>query len=249
MPVLATVLGLSLLGSCGGLLVASSLLLFKDGVRTRLLPGLISYAVGALLGVALLNLLPEALSLLAPGPVFATLLAGILVFFVLEKLVLLRHCHTDTCQVHPSTAPLVIIGDAFHNFIDGAIICTAVLTSVPLGINTAIAVAAHEIPQEVGDIAILLGAGYSRRRALLLNVASGASGILGALVAYGAVQVIPTIRPYVLAFSAASLLYIAMSDLIPDLHRGQIDANSLRQVLLIVAGSLTIVVVGTLIGG
>src|SRR3954471_14511816 len=156
-------------------------------MRTRLVPWLVSYAVGALLGVALLALLPEALAELASQRVFGTLLAGILVFFVLEKLVLIRHCHTDECQVHGAAAPLVIIGDAFHNFIDGAIICTAVLTSVPLGINTAIAVAAHEIPQEVGDVAILLGAGYSRRRALILNVASGGSGILGALVAFAAV--------------------------------------------------------------
>ena len=247
MPVLATVLGLSLLGSCGGLLVASSLLLFNDSVRRRLVPGLVSYAVGALLGVALLNLLPEALTFLAPPAVFATLLGGILVFFVLEKLVLIRHCHTDACQVHGATAALVIIGDAFHNFIDGAIICTAVLVSVPLGINTAIAVAAHEIPQEVGDVAILLSAGYSRRRALLLNLVSGGSGLVGALVAFGTIRIIPTIRPFVLAFSAASLLYIAMSDLIPDLHRGQVDANSLRQVLLIAAGIATIVVFGRLV--
>jgi zinc and cadmium transporter len=240
-PLLGTALVLSLLGSCGGLVVASSLLLFTDAVRTRLLPWLVSYAVGALLGVALLALLPEALTLMTPARVFGTLLAGILVFFILEKLVLLRHCHTDECQVHASTAPLVIIGDAFHNFIDGAIICTAVLSSVPLGINTALAVAAHEIPQEVGDVAILLAAGYSRTRALLLNIASGASGIVGALVAYGAVGFIPGVRPYVLAFSAASLLYIAMSDLIPDLHRGEIDANAVRQVLLIAAGVATVV--------
>ena len=241
MPLLATALGLSLLGSCGGLVVASSLLLFTDSVRTRLVPWLVSYAVGALLGVALLALLPEALTLMAPAPVFGTLLAGILVFFVLEKLVLLRHCHTDECDVHAATAPLVIIGDAFHNFIDGAIICTAVMSSVPLGINTALAVAAHEIPQEVGDVAILLAAGYSRTRALLLNIVSGASGIVGALIAYGAVEVIPGIRPYVLAFSAASLLYIAMSDLIPDLHRGEVDANGIRQVTLIAAGIGTVV--------
>ncbi len=247
MPVLAAVLCLSLLGSLGGLVVASALLLFKDSIRERLVPGLVSYAVGALLGVALLDLLPEALALIEPPAVFATLLVGILVFFVLEKVVLFRHCHTDACQVHGATAPLVIIGDAFHNFIDGAIICAAVLSSVPLGINTAIAVAAHEIPQEVGDVAILLGAGYSRRRALILNVASGGSGILGALLAFAAVRVVPAIRPFVLAFSSASLLYIAMSDLIPDLHRGQIDANALRQVVLIAAGIATIVVFGKLV--
>jgi len=246
--VLATALGLSLLGSCGGLLVASSLVLFPADVRTRLVPWLVSYAVGALLGVALLALLPEALTLIAPPAVFGTLLAGILLFFTLEKLVLLRHCHTDECEVHGATAPLLFIGDAFHNFIDGAIICAAVMSSVPLGVNTAIAVAAHEIPQEVGDVAILLASGYSRGQALMLNIVSGGSGIVGALVAFAAVQVVPSIRPYVLAMSAASLLYIAMSDLIPDLHRGAIDRNSPRQVLLIAAGIGTIVVFERLIG-
>ena len=241
MRLLATALGLSLLGSCGGLLVASSFFLFSASVRTRLVPWLVSYAVGALLGVALLALLPEALAELSPQAVFGTLLAGILIFFVLEKLVLLRHCHTDECQVHGATAPLVFVGDAFHNFLDGAIICTAVLTSVPLGINTAIAVAAHEIPQEVGDVAVLLAAGYSRSQALLLNIVTGVSGILGAIVAFTAVEVVPGIRPYVLAISSASLLYIAMSDLIPDLHRGTIDASALRQVILIAAGIGTIV--------
>jgi zinc and cadmium transporter len=247
-PLLATVLALSVLGSCGGLLLASSLLLFTDRVRTRIVPWLVSYAVGALLGVALLALVPEALAALSPAVTFGTLLAGILVFFILEKLVLLRHCHTDECQVHGATATLVLIGDAFHNFIDGAIISAAVLSSVPLGINTAVAVAAHEIPQEVGDFAILLAAGYSRSRAMLLNVVSGISGIVGALLAYGAVQVVPGIRPYVLAFSSASLIYIAMSDLIPDLHRGQVDSNAVRQVVLIVAGIGTIVLFERLLG-
>ena len=248
MPLLATTIGLSLLGSFGGLLVASALLLFTDAIRTRLVPWLVSYAVGALLGVALLALLPEALTLLPATTVLGTLLAGIIVFFILEKLVLLRHCHTDECDVHEATAPLVIVGDAFHNFVDGAIICTAVLSSVPLGINTAIAVAAHEIPQEVGDVAILLASGYSRTRALMLNAISGASGILGALLAYAGVSFFPGIRPYILAFSSASLLYIAMSDLIPDLHRGEIDANAVRQVVLISAGIGTIVLFEKLIG-
>jgi len=247
-PLLATALGLSLLGSLGGLLVASSLLIFDTSVRTRLVPWLVSYAVGALLGVALLALLPEALETLPPTQAFGTLLFGILVFFVLEKLVLLRHCHTDECKVHGAAAPLVIFGDAFHNFLDGAIIAAAVLTSVPLGVNTAIAVAAHEIPQEVGDVAILLAAGYSRRRTLLLNLISGAAGIVGAALAYSMVTVVPAIRAFVLAFSSASLLYIAMSDLIPDLHRGQIDRNAIRQVVLIALGIATIVVFERLVG-
>jgi len=247
-PLLATALGLSLLGSLGGLLVASSLLIFDTRVRTRLVPWLVSYAVGALLGVALLALLPEALETLPPTQAFGTLLFGILVFFVLEKLVLLRHCHTDQCQVHRAAAPLVIFGDAFHNFLDGAIIAAAVLTSVPLGVNTAIAVAAHEIPQEVGDVAILLASGYSRRRTLLLNLISGASGIVGAALAYSRESVVPAIRAFVLAFSSASLLYIAMSDLIPDLHRGQMDRNAIRQVVLIALGIGTIVVFERLVG-
>ena len=248
MRVLATALGLSLIGSCGGLLVASSLLFFPGPLRVKLIPWLVSYAVGALLGVALLALLPEALAELPPSSVFSALLVGILAFFVLEKLVLLRHCHTDECHVHGAAAPLVFFGDAFHNFLDGAIICTAVMTSVPLGVNTAIAVAAHEIPQEVGDVAVLLAAGYSRSRALMLNVVTGGSGILGAIVAFAAVEVVPGARPYVLAVSAASLLYIAMADLIPDLHRGELDTNGLRQVVLIAAGIGTVVLFEKLIG-
>ena len=247
MSLLAVALGLSLLGSLGGLLVASSLLLFTDSVRTRLIPWLVSYAVGALLAVALLALLPEALETLPASGVFGTLLVGILIFFLLEKLVLLRHCHTDECHVHAAAVPLVLLGDAFHNFIDGATVTAAVLTSVPLGISTAIAVAAHEIPQEVGDVAILLAAGYTRRRALLLNVLSGASGIAGALVAYATVGLIPEVRPYILALSSASLLYIAMSDLIPDLHRGPMD-RGVRQVILIAAGVVTVVLFERLIG-
>ena len=242
MHLLATALGLSLLGSFGGLLVASALLLFNESVRTQLVPWLVSYAVGALLGASLLGLLPEALAELPPQQVLASLLAGIVMFFMLEKLVLLRHCHTDQCQVHGAAAQLVIIGDAFHNFIDGAIIAAAVLTSVPLGVNAAIAIAAHEIPQEVGDIAILLHSGYSRTRALVLNVASAAAGLAGSLLGFSLVSFLPNVRPYVLAFSAASMLYIAMSDLIPDLHRGTVDRNSLRQVLLIAAGIATVVV-------
>ena len=142
----------------------------------------------------------------------------------------------------------MLFGDAFHNFIDGAIICTAVLTSVPLGVNTAIAVAAHEIPQEVGDVAILLAAGYSRGRALMLNIVSGASGLVGAAVAFVAVDIVPGIRPFILALSSASLLYIAMSDLIPDLHRGEVDRSAIRQVVLIAAGIGTIVLFERVLG-
>jgi zinc and cadmium transporter len=239
--VYAAAVGLSVLGSLGGLLTASTFLLLGDSLRVRLVPWLISYAVGTLLGVALLALLPEALRQLEPSTALATLLGGVLVFFLLEKLVIWRHCHNaNGCEVHTSSAAsLVIVGDAFHTFVDGAVIAAAVVTSVPLGITTAIAVAAHEIPQEVGDVAILLRAGYSRRRAFLLNLAAGAGGILGAIAMIAASETLPGLLPYVLSFAAGSFLYVAMADLIPDLHRGM-EGGPVRQVLIIAAGIATI---------
>jgi zinc and cadmium transporter len=231
--------GLSLVGGLGGLLVASGVLLIKDSARATLIPWLVSYAVGALLGVSMLALLPASLQQLPARSVFATLLGGILLFFVLEKLVLWRHCHIHDCEVHESTVFLVLVGDAFHNFVDGAVIAAAVMTSVPLGLSTALAVAAHEIPQEVGDFAILLHAGYSRGKALMLNVLSAAASAAGAIGAFVAFDLVPRTLPYFLALAAASFLYVAMADLIPGLHRGRTDAGSLRQILLIGAGVAT----------
>jgi zinc and cadmium transporter len=233
-------LGLSLLGGFGGLVVASGILLISDSIRARLVPWLVSYAVGALLGVSMLAILPETLDTLSPSTVFGTLLAGILLFFVLEKLVLWRHCHTHDCEVHDGSVLPVVVGDAFHNFVDGAVIAAAVMTSVPLGLSTAVAVAAHEIPQEVGDFAILLHAGYSRSKALLLNVLSAAASAVGAIAAFFAFDGLPNMLPYFLVLAAASFLYVAMADLIPGLHRGRTDAGSLRQILLIAAGIATI---------
>jgi zinc and cadmium transporter len=231
--------GLSIIGSLGGVIVASSFLLLGETVRTRLVPWLVSYAVGTLVGVALIALVPEALAELPARPAMFTMVFGILSFFLLEKAVIWRHCHDDeTCHVHNSAASLVIVGDAFHTFVDGAVIAAAVLTSVPLGVTTALAVAAHEIPQEVGDVAILLRAGYSRTRAFTLNVLAGAGGILGAAGMVAAGRLLPQALPYVLAFAAGNFLYVAMADLIPDLHRGGVGGT--RQVLLIAAGVVTI---------
>jgi zinc and cadmium transporter len=240
----AAAVGLSVLGSVGGLLTASTFLMLGDALRVRLVPWLISYAVGTLLGVALLALLPEALQALPPQSALAALLAGVLAFFVLEKLVLWRHCHdSQECEVHTSTAAsLVIVGDAFHTFVDGALIAAAVLTSVPLGITTAIAVAAHEIPQEVGDVAILLRAGYTRSQAFTLNLLSAAGGVLGAVGMLATSHMLPAALPFVISFAAGSFLYVAMSDLIPDLHRGGLEGGPFRQLALIGAGILTIVI-------
>jgi zinc and cadmium transporter len=240
---LISAVGLSLIASLGGLLVASALLLFPERARRRVVPWLVSYAVGALLAVALMALLPEALELRPPSQVFGTLLAAIFLFFVLEKLVLWRHCHSHDCEVHGgATAPLVLIGDAVHNFIDGIMIGAAVLTSFRVGVSTALAVAAHEIPQEVGDFAVLLHAGYSRARALTLNVISGLSGVVGAIIAVLLVESIPAVRPTLLCVGAASFLYIAMADLIPDLHSGRIEGSAFRQLALVILGIATILV-------
>ena len=241
MQLYASAVGLSVLGSLGGLLTASLFLLLGDGLRVRLVPWLISYAVGTLLGVALLALLPQALGQITPSASLGTLLAGVLAFFLLEKLVLWRHCHdSQECVLHNSAASLVIVGDIFHTFVDGAVIAAAVFTSVPLGITTALAVAAHEIPQEVGDVAILLRAGYPRLRAFSLNLLSGLGGVLGAVTMLIASESVPNVLPYVLSFAAGNFLYVAMADLIPDLHRGGFEGGPLRQLLLIGAGVLTI---------
>ena len=237
---LAAAVGLSVVGSLGGLAVASLLLLLPASTRTTLVPGLISYAVGTLLGVALLAVLPEALDGLEARAVFGTLLASILGFFMLEKLVLWRHCHADDCDVHDlnarQSATLILVGGAFHNLADGAIIGAATVSSIPLGVTTALAVAAHQVPQEVGEFAILLGAGYSRRRALLMNALSATAGVLGAVVIFGATSLSPNAVSYVLALAAGNFLYVAMADLIPGLHRGAIDIGAIRQVVLIAAG-------------
>lgn len=240
-------LGLSVIGSVAGLLTASLLLLVREPLRSRVVPWLVSYAVGTLLGAAVLSLLPESLERLEPTAALGTMLGGIFTFFILEKLVLWRHSHeheghqhADT-HVHRSTATLVLVGDAVHTFVDGAVIAASALVSIPFAVTTTVAAAAHEIPQEAGDFAILLAAGYSRGKALLLNITSAAAGIAGAaaMLAFGAGA--PAAIPYVLAFAAGNFMYVAMSDLIPHLHRGTMDRNAIRQILLIALGILTIV--------
>ena len=168
------------------------------------------------------------------------MLAGIVLFFVLEKLVLWRHCHERDCVAHSRPAPLILFGDAFHNFVDGAVIAAAFLSSIPLGVATSLAVVAHEVPQEVGDFGILLDSGYSRGRALLLNTLSSAATLPGAVLAYFWLDEVRQAVPFILALSAASFIYIAAADLIPGLHRQVAPAASIRQLVLLLAGIGTI---------
>jgi zinc and cadmium transporter len=234
------IVGFSLLGSVGAVAGAALLLFFPEGIRRSLVPGLVSYATGTLLGAAFLGMIPAGLKQAPAFPVMATVLVGMVLFFVLEKLVLWRHCHESECEVHGRAGPLILIGDAFHNFVDGVVIAAAFLTSIPLGVAASLAVIAHEIPQEVGDFAILLDSGYGRAKALILNALSSTATLPGAVVAYFWLAETREAVPYILALSAASFIYIAAADLIPGLHRQVSAAASLLQFALLLAGIGTI---------
>ena len=244
----------SLLGGVLSVLAASSFLLLPTGLRSRILPPLVSFAIGALLGAAFLGLIPHALEY--PGiegahNIGIAVLVGLLIFFVMEKLVLWRHCHSDHCEAHApdfdhskekAAANLILIGDGIHNLVDGVLIAAAFVTDFHLGIVTSLAIIAHEIPQEVGDFAILLHGGFSRGKALLFNALASLTTIVGAVAAYYFLKEVQAVVPYVLAVAAASFIYIAVADLIPGLHRRTEFSASVQQFVLIVAGVMVIYV-------
>ncbi len=236
------IVGFCLLGSVGAVAGSASMLLLPERLRRVLVPSLASYAAGTLLGAAFLGMIPAALAGAPVRSITTTLLAGMVLFFVLEKGVRWHHCHEERCEVHGSAGPLILIGDAFHNFVDGVVITAAFMTDFSLGITTALAVIAHEIPQELGDFAILLDSGYGRVRALLLNGLSSSATVVGGVVAYLGLEVVRGAAPFILALSASSFLYIATADLIPGLHRQVALAASLRQLLLLLAGIGTIAI-------
>jgi len=232
------------ISSVGGVAAAALVLAVPDSFRKPAVSSLISYATGALLGAAFLAVIPEALEHAPAATVTAAVLAGMLLFFVLEKLVVWRHCHDHGCEAHRNPGVLIVLGDGLHNFADGILIAAAFLASVPLGISTALATLVHEIPQEAGDFAILLDSGYSRRKALLLNVLSALATPVGTALGYLWLDAARELVPSVLAVSAGSFIYIATADLIPGLHRQTRLAASVGQVALIVAGASTIALLG-----
>lgn len=207
---------------------------------------MVSFAVGALLGAAFLGILPHALDTAPDGSahwLMGVVLAGVLGFFLLEKMVLWRHCHTDECETHsphgtvnPSAGYLILIGDSLHNFVDGILITAAFLADFHLGVVTALAVIAHEIPQELGDFAILLHSGFTRSRALGYNVLSSLATVVGGVLAYGFLGNMQGAVPYVLAIAASSFIYIAVADLIPGLHKRVEIRSTVQQGILIAAG-------------
>jgi zinc and cadmium transporter len=230
------IFGFSLLASAGAICLTGSFLLLPPETRQRLVPPLISYAIGTLLGAAFLGLIPHALADVPASNVFAVFLAGIVVFIVLERLMLWRHCHEARCEAHSGSGVLILIGDGVHNFVDGILIAVTFLTSVPLGIATSLAIVSHEVPQEVGDFAILLESGFSAARAFLLNLVSGASTLVGALLAYVWLPHLHSAVPYFMALAAAGFVYVAMADLVPGLHRCASPKQCAAQLILIVAG-------------
>ena len=301
MPLLVWIILFTAVGGIASAAFAGLFLLVPEAAGRRLLPHFVSYATGALLGAALLALLPEAMEGVGPDgahSIGVALLVGLGVFFVIEKLVLWWHTHGngnghahgdghdhahghdhgdahghahdhanahghDRGQAHghdhgdahrheharghdgdsgraAASGVLVIIGDSIHNALDGVLIAAAFLTSFPLGLVTTFAVAAHEIPHRVGDFAILVHSGMSRRRALVMNMATGLTSIIGGVAAYFGLQRAIGALPYALALAAAGFLYIAVAGLIPGLHRRADPRTSLAQVILMGLGVGTI---------
>ncbi len=266
MSLLLLIIVFTAIGGVLSVIAASVFLLLPEDKRNIILPHGISFAIGALLAVAFWGLIPEAFAA-KPSEDFqaisGTILAGILGFFVLEKLLVWRHCHVETCEAHgeenqhdhaqeavqhghhhfgieKSAGVLIVVGDGIHNFVDGVLIAAAFLTDVKLGIVTSLAVATHEIPQEVGDFAILLHSGYSKSKALVYNVLASLTTVLGGILAYYSLDDLRDSLPYFLALASSSFIYIAVADLIPSLHKKTDIKTSLQQIALIAAGVLLI---------
>jgi zinc and cadmium transporter len=243
----------------GGVLSIAIAALVSFAARAHWVSALVSFAIGALLGAAFLDVLPHVFEnaddLEAAA---ATVLAGILGFFVLEKLVLWRHYHAEDFEPHAHRAGtpehgrsgvLILVGDSFHNFVDGILIAAAFMESTVLGLVTATAVIAHEIPQEVGDFLILLHSGFSKARAFAFNLLSSLAMVVGAVGAYFALHALQGWVNTLLALAGASMIYVAVADLIPGLHKRTELQATVQQVLLIGIGVATVWAVGRLAHG
>jgi zinc and cadmium transporter len=235
-----------MLGSIGAILAALAFINLGKIIQKSLVPILVAYATGTLLAAASLGMIPTAIANSSNGveSVMIIFLAAILFFFIMEKLVIWRHCHDIECEVTSSAAgPIILIGDAFHNLIDGVVIAAAFLTNFNIGIAVSLSVIAHEIPQEVGDFAVLIDKNYSKKKAFLFNTLSGSTTIPAAIIGYFVLDLISELIPYVLAISAASFIYIALSDLTPELHKIVDFKYSIRQLILILAGISTMLII------
>jgi zinc and cadmium transporter len=231
-----------LIGSVGSIALAAVLLLLNKDKLEIVSSFLLTLAGGTLLGAAFLGMLPKAIAFDGnPEFVLGLTLAGIILFFVLEKIILWRICENKNCERHNNaSAPLILLGDALHNFIDGIIIVTAFYTSVSFGIFITLSVLAHEIPQELADFGILLNNGYSKIKAFKYNLLSGLTTLLGGFLAFFTLGTATTLIPFVLAFSASSFIYIALADLVPQMHNKTRVKDSVLQIILIISGIMII---------
>jgi len=237
----------------GGVLsaLAAALALF---LRAAWVSTLVSFAIGALLGAAFLEVIPHAFAHGDVHTVAGSILVGILAFFLMEKLLLWRHSHDhDEPQAlqghdHGRAGAMIVVGDTIHNFLDGILIAAAFLQSTQLGIVTALAIVAHEIPQEVGDFLILLHSGYSKAKAFLLNMLSSCATLVGGALGYYALQIVQAWTPVLLGIVAASMIYVAVADLIPGLHRRTSLRATLSQTVLIALGIGSIALVRAVLG-
>lgn len=231
------------LGSVGGTAIAGLMLLIESRKLEILSTCLMYFSGGTLLGAAFLGMIPKAVSMSDPKMILQSILFGILFFFLLEKIILWRNCGNKSCERHMNAAaPIILIGDAFHNAIDGVVIAASFLTSNELGIFVTLSVILHEIPQELGDFGILIKSGFSRNKAFFYNVLSSATAIISGVVAFYTLDSLKPLIPYVLAFSASSFIYIALAELIPEMHRKTSFKSSISQVILILLGILIIYV-------
>ena len=249
MTILYWVILFCLLIGVFSVLAAGLFLLVPEKLRQQLLPHLISFAIGTLLGAALLALLPHALELSGEAKfhqITFTVLIGLLVFFLMEKMMLWRHCHHDECQTHQTSedsgghagiaSPLILLGDAIHNAIHGVLISAAFLVDIDLGIVTSLAVMAHQVPQELSNFAVLLHSGYRRGQALTWNIMSSLTAPVGGVLGYYGLAGADSLMPYMLAVAVASCIYIAVADLIPDLHEETHLKATGEQMFLILSG-------------
>lgn len=220
------------------------LLIFRAEAAKKLSLYFISFAAGALLGVTFLDILPEIFEMAIPN-IFWYVLLGILTFFILEKFFIWYHCHGSECAVHQQqAAPLILMGDAIHNFIDGVIIAAAFLVDSSLGVVTTLAVIFHEIPQEIGDFSILIHGGISRAKALVLNFFVALTVVAAAVLTYFFQDIFLGSIGILLAFVAGHFIYIATADLIPELHKETSFKRSLFQIFLLILGVVVIWLVG-----
>jgi len=230
---LLSVLIVSLMGFAGVITLP-----LKDAALKKVVLFLVSFAAGALFGDAFIHLLPEAAA--ETGftlTISLSLLGGILVFFILEKVVCWRHCHIETSEEHPHPFAIMnLIGDAFHNFIDGMIIAGSYIASPALGFTTTIAVILHEIPQEIGDYGVLIHGGFGRVQALFLNFFVQLTAFLGAFLILAMSLKTQTLTAFLVPFTAGGFIYIAGSDLIPEIHKNTGIRGSIAQLLSLLLG-------------